>query len=1115
MRPEPTPATDTPGLEDVILAYLKEAEAGRPQAAADLLARHPHLAADLALFLDDQGRIAALADPLRATGPHPSGPAPGPLASFGDYEVLGELARGGMGVVYKARQRSLNRVVALKVILTGGLASGDEVRRFRAEAETAAALEHPHIVPIYEVGEAGGLPFFSMKLIEGGSLAEHLARFRGDPHGAARLLATVARAVHYAHQRGVLHRDLKPANVLLDADGTPYVTDFGLARRAEGLTRSGVLAGTPAYMAPEQAEGRKDVSTAADVYGLGAILYELLTGQPPFRAETVPETLLRVIRDEPTPPARLNPAVPRDLETICLKCLHNGPAQRYGNAEALADDLDRWLNGEPILARPVGRAERLVKWARRNKAAAGLIAVALLVPLIVAAVLVVANAEVRREKDAAEQAYDREKDTSARLGKALGQQRRALYFNRIHLIDREWLTEHLDQATELLGECPEDLRGWEWDYLDRLCHAERLTFTWKKELLDSVAFNPDGTQLLVSSGNVSTGRVGEVKTWDARTGRELLTMEGKAGAFFNAVYSPDGRLIAAPSKDKLVRVWEAATGRLLHTLAPKRGCTIDAAFNRDGSRLAVAVDGPGVVVYDTATGAEVSTHPAGAGYVITVAYSPDDRFLLSGGPGRDIVVRDLPAGTEQKLTGHADRVNVVAFSRDGKSLASGSEDGKVKLWDVATWKEARTLVGHKRPVYRVAFSPDSHRLLTAGGAYGSGGRAEIKLWDVASGNELFAFRGHFGGGIGAAFSPDGGRLATASSDGTLKVWDLARCCEAVVTGNKGGTHLYRGLGVTFTADGRHVFALDGDDGGRLWDALTGSQVAALGGFKKTIPGPDGRPRLLMGLPAVGTAASSDGRFLVAGGAGALRVWDAATRRELHAVQAFAKPVGDLHRDGELTCLALSRDGNWIFAFGNDRGEKSQSMPALKVFDTASGRELFRVKDHPAGVTNLTVSPDGRLLAAASGEDVWVWDAATGDRVRKWATGAGQVRWVTFRPDGRELATAGADGTVRVWDVETGRELLRLKSQAATLYAAAYHPDGLRLASGGGDGTVQVWDREEGHEVLALRGHPGEAAGLTFSPDGRRLAAMTANGQVTIWDATPRPKAEAAAKENKP
>jgi tetratricopeptide (TPR) repeat protein/predicted Ser/Thr protein kinase len=411
-------------LDEAVAAYLKAREAGQVADRQTWLGRYPDLAGELAEYFADQDRFESLAAPLRVPRPdRPStanadeptpgnglGPAEAPAGAFGDYEVLGEIGRGGMGVVYRARQRGLGRLVALKMVRPGTARPETEAQRFRNEAGMAALLDHPNIVPVHEVGQQGEHLYLSMKLVEGGSLAGRVADFRDDPPAAARLVATLARAMHHAHQRGVLHRDLKPSNILLDAEGRSYVTDFGLAKQPEAdssLTQSGAVVGTPSYMAPEQARGRRaEITTATDVYGLGAVLYALLTGRPPFQGTSVLETLEQVKGQEPEPPRRANRRVSRDLETICLKSLHKEPGRGYGSAEALAVDLERWLNGEPIEARPVGRASRLWRWCRRNPVLSALTA-ALFVAVVGLAVSTVlvgrayqAEAAQRQQADA-------------------------------------------------------------------------------------------------------------------------------------------------------------------------------------------------------------------------------------------------------------------------------------------------------------------------------------------------------------------------------------------------------------------------------------------------------------------------------------------------------------------------------------------------------------------------------------------------------------------------------------------------------------------------------------------------------------------------------------------
>ncbi len=412
-------------LDALIAFYMQAVEAGRVPNRQDLLDQNPAMADQLRAFFADVDRIDRVASPLRhAVGLDATSDVdanghgvPTTIRYFGDYELLEEIARGGMGVVYKARQASLNRLVALKMILRGTFASPRDIQRFRAEAESAANLDHPHIVPIYEVSEHDGQQYYSMKFVEGTSLAKHP---RGQLREEVSRLIDVVRAVHDAHQHGVLHRDLKPSNVLVDSHGTLFVTDFGLAKRLadtasdHSLTEPGQVLGTPRYMAPEQAAGRKDLTVAADLYSLGVILYERLTGQTPFVGENA-LTLLRQVREtEPPRPSVIRPGLERDLETVVLKCLDKDPARRYSSAESLAEDLSNWLTGRPISARPVGQAERAWRWCKRNPVVAGLaasLALALVLGTVVSGFFALAE---RRGRIRAEEAEDRTERTFAR-----------------------------------------------------------------------------------------------------------------------------------------------------------------------------------------------------------------------------------------------------------------------------------------------------------------------------------------------------------------------------------------------------------------------------------------------------------------------------------------------------------------------------------------------------------------------------------------------------------------------------------------------------------------------------------------------------------------------------
>jgi serine/threonine protein kinase len=484
---------------------------------------------------------------------------------IGDYEILERVGRGGMGVVYRARHVTLHRIVALKMLLGGEFADRDERLRFRAEAEAVGRLSHPHIVQLFDIGEydaGAGLPrpYFTLEFVDGGSLAARLAG-RPQPSGqAAAWLEALAHAVHYAHQHGIVHRDLKPSNVLLTGDGQPKVCDFGVAKHLEGSdvqTRSGTLVGTAEYMAPEQAEGKAEVGPAADIYALGALLYTMLTGRPPFQGASTLDTLDQVRTLEPVAPRRLQPTLPRDLETICLKCLAKEPQKRYASALALAEDVRRFLTGQPVLARPVSPLERAWKWARRRPALAALLVLSTLLAVIGFPSVTLLWLHADRERQA--------KEEQSRIALAAQDEAEtALYFSRIALAERDYFANNVAGTHALLALCsPQEgrphRRGWEWYYLQHLCHAYRLSLDGQPGYVQGVAFSPDGKLLATAAGVPGMGigdpktDPGELSVWDCRTGK-LVKKLVHPGSVHGADFSSDGRWLVSGCADECVRL---------------------------------------------------------------------------------------------------------------------------------------------------------------------------------------------------------------------------------------------------------------------------------------------------------------------------------------------------------------------------------------------------------------------------------------------------------------------------------------------------------------------------------------------------------------------------------
>jgi WD40 repeat protein/tRNA A-37 threonylcarbamoyl transferase component Bud32 len=1066
-------------LEEVLGEYMERLDRGEVVDQEHLLAQYPELAKELQSYfagsdeLEHLGRQGGGAMPVlnpsparrEAEVPTESLAAEGVCPCVGDYDLLEQIGQGGMGVIYKARQRSLRRLVALKMIRTDRLASFADRVRFRTEAEAVASLDHPHIVPVYEVGIHEGQPFFSMKLLGGGNLAQHLPRFTADLRAGAALLAAVARAVHYAHQRGLLHRDLKPGNILLDAQGGPHVTDFGLAKRLGttpgevSLTQHGIIVGTPTYMAPEQAATRGGVSTATDVYSLGAILYELLTGQPPFCAETPLDTLRQVLDREPASPRSLNRHVDRDLETVCVKCLQKEPQKRYASAEALADDLERWLRGEPIRVRPVSRRERVLKWARRRPHMAGL---ATLLMLTLLAGLAGVCWQWRRAEQESLKAADRTEAAQ-----------RTAYARGISLAYAEWLAGNAGPANQVLADCGHELRGWEWYYLRRLFQVHQLAnLEGHKDGVLAVAFSPDGARV------ASAGADGAVKIWNRRTLREVLTLSGHTDQVTALAFSPDGENLASGSADGAVRVWHAASGQRRAAFQAHAGQVTGLAFEPAGGLLASAgaeersskyLPSGELKIWEPTTG-KALVRRGSLDFMAALAFSPDGKYLVTAGrfvtafdpatltPGRPFKGEIERAFQRINQNTASSPWTSVAFSGDGKWLAAGSSHGLVRVWDAATKREHFTRVTPgQASVSGLAFSNPDGRFLAAATADNT-----IQGWATLSGKPAFSLRGHTGAVKAVAFCPIGRCLASASLDRTVKLWDLRRRDDDL-------TFRWPNQGVTsvaFSPDGARLAAATRDKAVKVWDVATGKGLPTLRLFPWVVNG------LAFGPGGQLAGACADGK---------VRVWEIPSGRErlclpgsapFHAV-AFG-PGGQL--------AGAARDGT------------------VRLWEIPSGRQGLNLRGASPALA-VAFSPDGTRLAAASDDGVArIWDATTGQEIRALRGQGGPVHAVAFSPDGHQLATASQDGLVRVWDASTGEQIQALRGHAGAVRGLAYGPGG-RLASAGDDKAVRVWD-PAGRELLALRGHTETLRALAFSPEGHRLASAGDDGTIKIWDGAP-------------
>jgi WD40 repeat protein/predicted Ser/Thr protein kinase len=1026
---------------------------------------------------------------------------------LGDYELLSQLGKGGMGVVYRARQRSTNRIVALKVIRSDQLEllTSEErqewFERFRREGQMAACLEHDHLVTIYEVGKIAGDHFYSMRFVEGQSLAEIL---RGGPipnHRSALYLEQIAHALHALHLRGIVHRDLKPRNILVDTSGRPFLTDFGLAKCSaytRDLTHVGACVGTPEYMAPEQAYNPAAVQAASDIYSLGATLYEMLTARPPFRAADPVETLRQVRDEEPSSPRRLNPAIHRDLELICLRCLQKEPQKRYADALQVAEELRRYRTGEPLRhTRPVGQMERILRWCRRKPSQAAAAGFAALVLMAVTALTIslafVAQLRVEKEQKERLSAFEQGRTLCAKEGDVA----RGL----------PWLAHSLELAPHA------------GPYLDNLIRTN-LT-NWSRSLspltvvlphdkqVRAVAFSPDGKTIITVTWV-------KLQLWEAATGRPIgQPLDVSKPTVLAAALSPDGKTILAGRSDNTARLWDIATLRPIGPIFRHGGMVLAVAFSPDGrSVITGSLDGT-ARLWDVASGQAIRPPLEHKNRVEAVAFSPNGKTVLTGsgeyGKWGEARVWDVKTGTLLGLVQHEKPVKAVAFSPDGKAAFTASDGGTARLWDAVDGQLAREAYRLQEDVTAVAFSPDGKMFLT-----GTNDKT-AQLWDVsskvpvgprlhhqdritsvaispdgkflitASGSEDSTVRlwrsapteshllslDHQAEIHAAIFSPDGKLVATGCGDGTVQIWDVA-------TGNTRGPCLKHEKFVgaaAFSPDGKTLLTGSADKTARLWDVATGTLQHLLNVQKDVsavVFSPDGRTVLTSCVDGKGT----------------VLFWDAASGQR----------IGQLCHGSEVFCLAFSPDGKIVVSGGFDgTAPEGSSDGTARVWDAAARKPISPPFLHKGLVHMAIFRSDSRFLLTADDDGtVQLWDAITGAPRGPPLKHPGSVYAVAFSPD-ESLILTGSEDSACLWEAETGKLRAALQHQGAVT-SVAFSRDGRLVLTGSHDKTARFWDTATGRQCGPALHHPGKIARAVFSPlDGKTVLTWGPNKTARLWN----------------
>jgi WD40 repeat protein/serine/threonine protein kinase len=1044
---------------------------------------------------------------------------PGVIENSGRYTNPSEHARGGMGRILMVHDEYLGRDIALKELLPhmGSSSSGSEgadpsapspvrfsgavIARFLQEARITGQLEHPSIVPVYELGHRkDGALYYTMKLVRGKSLSKAI-REAGSLRERLMLLPhfiDLCNAIAYAHSRHVVHRDIKPANVMVGEFGETVVLDWGLAKARRGhdahadvieksimsmnlgsgthsaKTNYGQLIGTPAYMPPEQALGHTEqIDERSDIYSLGVVLYEILTGRLPFKAKTIKELISAVIYEEPASILQVEPSVPLELAAICERAMRKSPNERYNTAKELADDVTRFQSGALVDAYVYSMKDIFSRYLQRYRSAVGVAVLAFVLLLALSGIYIYQITHARNEAIEERRAANEERDHARKAEDEARRQREAAeierneaekqrriaeiqsYYSSIQLASSKITQKQYPLARKILWASSEEHRNWEWGYFLGQCYQSLGTLEGHDDRLLGAAFSPDGARIVTISGDVA-------KIWNVANGTLQYTLEGHMEKVWSVSFSKDGKRLLTLSWDLTAKVWNVARGTLISTLEGESDIA-SASFSPDGTRVVAAAENL-ARVWDVDTGEVVFSLEGHGETVESASYSADGTRIVTSSWDRTARVWDAATGAPQlTLSGHAYGVMNAAFSPDGALIATASKDNTAKIWDAFDGHLVDTLIGHSDEVWSVAFSPEGTRLVTVSWD------KSARVWDTIDFSLLATLDGHELSIESAQFSPNGMMVVTASRDRSAKVWD-AQTGKLLVTltGHAGEV-----WSASFSPDSASVVTASEDKTARIWSVPLMAE--------KT----DQEENVAGTAEGVTTATFSPDsqRFVTTSRDQTVKVW---------GVSDGSLKTTLVGHSGDVNSASFSPDGRRIVTGSSDN--------TAKIWDSNDGSIIATLKGHTDDIDNASYSPDGKLVVTSSRDKtVCVWDAQTGALLNTLKGHSQGVTSTGFSPDGTLVVTASGDGTAKLWRIEGGALLFTLEGHTNAVTNATFSPDGTRVATVSKDETARVWSTQTGELLASLEGHASEIVSASFSPDGKRIVTASADKTANVWN----------------